>query len=220
MIVVIPDLLGPSERGALLDAVARESFADGGLTAGRHARAVKRNLQLDLGEPRHRPLHAGLAETIYRHPLFGRAARPRRFARLMVSRYETGMEYGSHYDDPIIGAARTDVSFTVFLGDPGGYEGGELILEAAEGERRYKLPAGAAILYPAGVLHRVAPVARGTRLAVVGWAQSLVRDPARRQILFDLDGAAEALFAASGRSPAFDAVAKSSASLMRLWAEL
>ncbi len=44
--------------------------------------------------------------------------------------------------------------------------------------RAIRLKAGDMILYPSTSLHRVAPVTRGERLAVVGWVQSLIRDPA------------------------------------------
>src|SRR5690606_24084438 len=100
------------------------------------------------------------------------------------------------------------------------YEGGELIMDTAGQEASYKLPAGALILYPSTTLHRVAPVRSGARLAAVGWIQSAVRDPAGREILFDLDRARRQIFEANGKSPAFDLVAKSYANLLRRWAEI
>ena len=75
----------------------------------------------------------------------------------------------------------------MFLSDPSGYDGGELILEGAGGESGYKLEAGAAIAYPSTSLHRVSPVTSGRREAAVTWAQSMVRSAERREILFDLD---------------------------------
>jgi PKHD-type hydroxylase len=45
----------------------------------------------------------------------------------------------------------------------------------------FKLPAGSMLLYPAGELHRVAPVNSGTRHAVVGWIQSRIRDAHQRE---------------------------------------
>ena len=63
-----------------------------------------------------------------------------------------------------------------------------------------KLDAGALVAYPSTTLHRVAAVTRGARLAAVGWARSLVRDAARRELLFDLDTARRALFAREGKT--------------------
>ena len=53
----------------------------------------------------------------------------------------------------------------------------------------------------------------------VTWAESLVRDAALREILFDLDAARRQVFAREGKSASFDLVAKSHANLLRRWAE-
>ena len=82
-----------------------------------------------------------------------------------------------------------------------------------------KLAAGEVILYPSTTLHRVEPVTSGTRLAVVGWVQSLIRDQGQREILFDLDQAVEACFAAEGKSPQFDRLSKTRSNLLRMWVD-
>src|ERR671939_118279 len=88
---------------------------------------------------------------------------------------------------PFEDGVRTDVSFTLFLAEPGAYDGGELVIESPGGEDEVKLPPGHMIVYPSTALHRVEPVTRGERLAAVGWAQSHIRDATRREILFDLE---------------------------------
>jgi PKHD-type hydroxylase len=129
------------------------------------------------------------------------------------------MAYGTHVDDALMGGMRTDISFTLFLSDPESYDGGELVTESHAGEQPFKLPAGSLVLYPSTTLHRVEPVTRGSRLAAVGWVRSLVRDPARRELLFDLDTARKALFDRDGKSPEFDLLSKCGANLLRMWAE-
>jgi PKHD-type hydroxylase len=94
-----------------------------------------------------------------------------------------------------MGGIRTDVSFTLFLADPETYDGGELVIESVSGEEEVKLPAGHLVAYDSTSLHRVAPVTRGRRVVAVGWAQSYVRDSARRELLFDLETAKRNLFA-------------------------
>ncbi len=84
---------------------------------------------------------------------------------------------------------RTDLSATLFLGDPADYDGGELVVEDTYGAHAVKLPAGHMVLYPASSLHRVNPVTRGARLAAFFWIQSMVRDDGRRTLLYDLDTA-------------------------------
>ena len=54
----------------------------------------------------------------------------------------------------------------------------------------------------------------------MSWVQSQVRDPACREILFDLDTARRTLFQREGKSREFDLLSKSLANLMRLWAEV
>ena len=122
-------------------------------------------------------LRETLAGKIGAHPLFRLAARPKTITPLILSRYEQGMNYGSHVDDALMHGVRTDVSFTLFLSDPDSYDGGALVIESPAGEDDVKLKAGSLVAYPSTTLHRVAPVTRGARLAAVGWVRSFVRDP-------------------------------------------
>jgi PKHD-type hydroxylase len=93
------------------------------------------------------------------------------------------------------------------------------VIESTAGEDPVKLPAGAMVIYPTTALHRVAKVTRGQRLVCVGWARSLIRDPARRELLFDLDTARRRMFARGGKSADYDLVSKSLANLIRMWVE-
>lgn len=206
----------------MLDALREEAkaliFENGRATAGRHAREVKANLQARPGDELDAIL--GLVrDRLMANDLFRSVARPRHFARLLLSRYGPGMEYGLHVDDAIMQGSRTDLSFTLPLSEASDYVGGELVLEDALEERAFRVGAGDAIVYPTSALHRVAPVTRGERLAVVGWVSSWVRDPARREVLHDLDVAAHAVFEAGGKSPAFDRLLKAKSNLYRMWAE-
>ena len=222
MILCIGQVLDEDRLSKLRRRLAAQAFVDGATTAGWHARLVKRNRQASAG-PDTRALQAELADTLDKHELFQLACRPRRMRPVLFSRYEPGMEYGSHVDDAVMGGKdriRSDVSFTLFLNPPDAYEGGELVIENTAGEQAFKLPAGGLVLYPSSTLHRVAPVTRGERLAAVSWVQSQVRDPACREILFDLDTARRTLFQREGKSREFDLLSKSLANLLRLWAEV
>ncbi len=132
------------------------------------------------------------------------------------------MAYGPHVDDALMGRSekmRTDLAVTVFLTDPTAYEGGELIIDSPFGQQEVKLPAGAAVVYPAGTLHRVREVSRGERLAAVTWVQSYVRDGLKREILNDMDRIRRAMAAASPASPETDLAFKTYSNLLRLWSE-
>lgn len=218
MILCIADVLGPADVAALAAALDAAAFEDGRATAGWHAAMVKANEQAAGAalEGWRARVEAAVAANL----LFQLAARPRRLRPVMFNRYRAGMAYGAHVDDAVMGGdTRADVSFTLFLADPESYAGGELVLETTAGEQAFKLPAGALVLYPASTLHRVEPVAEGVRVAAVGWLQSLVRDPARRELLFDLDTARRALFEREGKTREFDLLSKSVSNLLRMWGE-
>jgi PKHD-type hydroxylase len=133
------------------------------------------------------------------------------------------MEYGSHTDDALMGAPphrmRTDLAFTLFLSDPASYQGGALRLESAAGVQEVRLPAGDAFLYAAGSIHGVAAVNAGVRLAAVGWVESFVREPARREILYDLSLTRARLADAGAPRTELLRLDKTISNLLRMWAE-
>lgn len=219
MQIVIADILDADALGAVRQALAQARFVDGRETAGFAARKVKDNLQADAADPSLDAARRLVAARIMDNEVFRIAVRPKQLSPLMFSRYENGMQYGSHVDDALMQGLRTDVSFTLFLEDPDSYDGGELVIESAGGEDAVKLAAGSIVAYPATTLHRVAPVTRGRRQVAVGWARSFIRDAAQRELLFDLDTARRTLFAREGKCGEFDLMSKSLANLMRMWAE-
>jgi PKHD-type hydroxylase len=121
-------------------------------------------------------------------------------------------------DDAIMGGLRTDLSFTLFLSDPATYEGGALEIEDNFAPREVRLAAGDLVLYPSTTLHRVTPVTRGERLAVVGWVQSLIRLEAQREVLFDLDQSIATLEQQGAARPVIDRLSRARSNLLRLWA--
>lgn len=217
MMLVIENLIQPAEAAVLAEAARGLVFEDGQKTAGRFAKLVKSNDQA-AASPDRDTILAQVSRALDSNPLFRAAARPRALTPLILSRYRTGQTYGLHVDDAIMSGLRTDLSFTLFLADPDSYGGGALVVEDALESRAIKLKAGDLVLYPSDTLHRVEPVSHGERLCVVGWVQSLIRDPAQREMLFDLDQAVETVFAAEGKSALFDELAKTRSNLTRMWA--
>jgi PKHD-type hydroxylase len=217
MQIIVGNVLTAAEIETVLAALKDARFADGCATAGFAARLVKKNEQAEGRSVE--TVRKLIAERILAHEVFRLAVRPKALSPILLSRYEKGMHYGSHIDDALMDGMRTDVAFTLFLSDPKSYAGGELIVESAAGEDAVKLPAGSLVAYPATTLHRVADVTRGVRLAAVGWARSYVRDPAQRELLFELDTARRQMFARDGKTAEFDLISKSFANLMRMWVE-
>jgi PKHD-type hydroxylase len=217
MIVPIAHILAPDDLSALRATMGRaELFADGAATAGWRARGRKHNLQAIDSGPVAEALRR-IAAALERNPVFNSAARPKRIVKLLLSRYEPGMAYGTHVDDALMAGLRTDLSFTLFVSEPGDCDGGELVIEEPDGERAFKLPAGQLVLYPSTTLHRVEPVTRGVRLVAVGWVRSLVREDAQRTILFDLDQVIAGLRGRISSERALDLALKARSNLLRRW---
>jgi PKHD-type hydroxylase len=219
MYYVISDVLDAASIAEAREALAVAEFVDGRATAGWHAKLVKNNLQASPNDDRVVTLRDTLAKKIRANAMFALAARPKTMTPLILSRYQQGMEYGSHVDDALMKGMRTDISFTLFLSDLDTYDGGALVIETTGGEDDIRLPAGSMVVYASTTLHRVSAVTRGERLAAVGWARSFIRDPAQREMLFDLDTARHRLFRREGKTHEFDLLSKTSANLLRMWAE-
>lgn len=222
MILTLPELVTPDELATIKRLVERAGFTEGRSTAGELLQKAKHNQQIPWNHPVMPEITAVVMRALGRCDAFMSIAHPRRLANMLVSRYQPGMSYGLHVDAPIMAEpnhVRSDVSFTLFLNEPDAYDGGELAIESGSGESAFKLPARSAICYPTGQLHRVRPVERGERLAVVGWVQSLVRDPGLRELLHDLSEAREQLAGQPDAARALDLVNKAYSNLLRRYAE-
>jgi len=224
MLLTIPGLLNPAQLDKIREILAGAEFVDGRLTAGFAAARVKRNLELKQDPERLQRLIRIIMASLAHNETFRFGALPHRVADPIVARYEPGMTYGDHVDDPIMGTSgprfRTDVSMTIFLNPPESYEGGELTVRTPFGDRKVKLPAGDAVIYPSSSLHHVAEVTAGERLVALTWIQSYVRDAARRELLYELNLARESLLKEAPGTETTGYVDRSYANLLRMWADL
>ncbi|MEL7452695.1 MAG: Fe2+-dependent dioxygenase [Pseudomonadota bacterium] len=225
MFLTVSELLDPDTTAKVQSTCDTLTWRDGRKTAGAQAKAVKQNLQADTttaaGKTLLEELHARLAS----NEIVRAAARPKRFSKLLLSRTEVGGGYGPHVDNAIMGSGagrlRTDISFTLFLSKPETYDGGALMIDLPGGVQSMKPAAGDLVLYPSSSIHWVEPVTAGVRLAAVGWIESLVPDPAQREILFDLENARAALRqSAAQTSPALLTLDKVFSNLLRQWSNM
>ena len=121
---------------------------------------------------------------------------------------------------PFSRGLRADVSYTLFLSDTTEYDGGGLQL-GPDGGSAHRLPAGGLILYDSGTPHQVETVTRGTRLAAVGWIQSVIRDPAQRELLGSFYRTLSNLDELVGSGhPVFQELNRIRNQLMRRWTDL
>jgi PKHD-type hydroxylase len=225
MLIPIPDFLTPEELRLCRERLAAAPWVDGRVTTGHQAAKAKNNAQVPEDHPVTQELGALIVKAAERNALFVTAALPAKILPPLFNRYEGGQTFGTHVDNAIRrirgtdDLMRTDLSATVFLSAAEDYDGGELTIDAVYGAQRVKLPAGAAILYPASSLHHVSPVTRGTRLASFFWVQSMVRDDGARALLFDLDTAIRRLTATGAESEALVQLTGTYHNLLRRWAE-
>jgi PKHD-type hydroxylase len=219
MIICIQSVLTQVQVAELVRVMSSCAFVDGKATAGWHAQLVKQNLQVDSQDGAIEMARLMVENALKENELFRLAARPRTLSPVLFNKYGEGMHYGPHVDDAYMGELRSDLSYTLFLSSPDEYEGGELVMDLPQGEQAYKLAAGDLVLYPSTTLHRVNTVTSGTRLATVGWVQSVIRYADRRELLFDLESARLALFAREGKSAEFDLLSKTVSNLLRMWGE-
>lgn len=115
---------------------------------------------------------------------------PQRMAVPSLCRYDVGMKYGAHIDAAYLPVAtqplRSDVSCTIFITNPGDYQGGELVAHLGSEIVRIKGKAGSAVFYPSTTVHQVVPVSSGERLVIVTFIESQIPDQLQRDMLHAL----------------------------------
>ncbi|MEL6487114.1 MAG: Fe2+-dependent dioxygenase [Pseudomonadota bacterium] len=199
-------------------------WRDGRETAGAVAKQVKRNLQaITTSEPA-RAIRAELQPLIAENRVVKAAARPRRISPLLISKTKDGGYYGAHVDNALMGKTpsqmRTDLSFTLFLSNSADYEGGELIIHNSGLTQQVTGEWGQLVLYPSTSIHEVKPVTRGERVVCVGWIESLIADPAQRELLFDMENLRTSLRQKlDHQSNELLTLDKSMANLVRMWSQ-
>ncbi|MFW9595684.1 MAG: Fe2+-dependent dioxygenase [Macromonas sp.] len=226
MLLHLKQLLTPDEVRTAQALLGDDApWVDGRSSAGAQAVTQKNNLQLAQDSAASRQLQALVLAALQRDPLFFSATLPRKIFNPLFNRYSGAANfYGAHVDGAVLHSSasgewvRSDISCTVFLADPGSYDGGELTIHDSYGEQRVKLPAGDAVIYPGTSVHRVAPVTRGARIASFFWIESMVRHDEQRRLLFDLDMNLLKLRQQHGESPETTALTGVYHNLLRQWA--
>ena len=202
----------------------KAEWVDGRVTAGLQSAQAKHNLQVPEDAPQARELAEIILRALGRDATFNAAALPLKVFPPLFNRYDAGMHFEAHVDNAIryagAGRIRTDVSATLFLSSPDEYDGGELVIQDTYGEQRVKLAAGDVILYPATSLHRVEPIAHGSRWASFFWIQSMIKDDGQRRMMFELDIAIQELRAAHGEIAQLLPLTNLYHNLLRRWGEV
>ena len=226
MYVRIPKLLNAGQLKAVTEFMAEGTFLDGRETGGPAIQNIKNNRQIDRAKTKGvKEMDKVVLGAMAANVTLRSAVMPKRILPPYYVMYTEGMAYGQHVDNPMMVAPsggnplRSDASITVFLSDPETYEGGELMIKSDLGDATIKLAAGDAIVYPTGALHEVRPVTKGERRAIVTWMQSMIADPGRRQIVYELDLVCQSLLRKMPDSDEHRMLMRNFGNLVRLWAE-
>lgn len=224
MYLIIQNVLGARQLEQISSLLKQAEFVDGKLSAGMEAKRVKNNLEVKPSDSSLDRLNHLVMNSLVQHPEYQAAVFPYRVATPFYARYTEGMGYGNHVDDPVMGPMtgryRSDVATTVFLNQPDDYEGGELQINTPFGEKIVKLPAGDAVVYPSSSWHSVQKVTQGERLVAVTWTQSMVRDPAQRELLYELGTARDRLLKSQPDADETGKVSTAYVNLLRMWSEV
>lgn len=221
MLLKLENVLNQAEVADIRRIVEAAKFIDGAVSG---KATLKKNLQAARGTEEFGTAIQKVVGALMARPDFKDYAVPKQIT-LEFNRYDPGMFYKNHMDAPLMGGVRSqpirsDLSFTVFLTDPRTYDGGEFVLQTPYGEQRVKEEAGNAIVYPSNMIHRVDPVQSGIRWAAVGWLQSMLRDPAQRDIHYEVSRLREQVVTAFPDSELQERFDRLQGNLLRLWAEV
>src|SRR5262245_12064795 len=227
MLLQVPNVLGQAEVArvrALTDAAER---VEGNATSGTQSALAERNRQVPEDGEAARAAGKIVLDALEKQPLFVAGALPLKVFPPLFNRYGPGDKFDTHVDNALRVKRggdfriRSDLSATLFLSEPGEYDGGELTIEDTYGAHQVKLADGDLVLYPASSLHHVTPVTLGERVASFFWIQSMIRDDAKRALLLQMDIAIQNLAAELGQAQA-QVVSLTGAyhNLLRMWAEI
>jgi PKHD-type hydroxylase len=209
---VLP-LLTPQEIEECKRIAAEAPFVHGRITNPHNT--AKDNEQLHEQQAYQRSSQL-LMQALGRSQEFAEFAFPALIAPPLLTRYKPGMKYGAHADAAFLQmpgqTIRSDLSCTIFLNDPGTYEGGALHVRLGDGSLKFKLRPGEAIVYPSDTFHQ------GERLVAITFVQSRVPDPFRRNLLFDLNEVA-ALEGLKMEAENYSRLQLVQQNLLRYWAD-
>ncbi len=175
-VLIVPDLLPPHQRRALIaafEAGAHEDGAMASMDADGHPvvklEAGKKHRRDLVLTPDH-PLHAGVVHAIATRlvPEMRRAYQIdiAHADRILIARYdETGGYFHRHRDNSAPHVAFRQFAMSLNL-NTGEYEGGDLEFPEFDNDH-YSPPAGAAVVFSATLLHAARPVTKGSRYVLL-----------------------------------------------------
>ncbi|MDE0853398.1 MAG: Fe2+-dependent dioxygenase [Nevskia sp.] len=189
MFLQVENLLSAAEVQSISEIALQAKFVDGKFSNPHNT--TKNNLVGDPADAQAQKAGQIAHAALLRNEQVKSFVMPRRVALPALCRYEPGMHYGPHVDAAFLPVGppplRSDVSCTIFLGDPAASQGGELLVYLGTQTLRFKGPPGSAVFYPSTTVHEVTPVVSGARLVMITFIESSIPDQMQRDLLYALD---------------------------------
>jgi PKHD-type hydroxylase len=226
MLIHLRNVLNAEQLATARQLLQTAPWEDGRIGTGDQAVKVKNNLQLPHDCEASQRIGQLVLKGLDAHSTFFSAALPKRVFPPRLNRYGGDTPfYGPHVDGSIRYTpgsgqrVRSDVSCTVFLSEPGEYDGGELSIHDTYGVQQVKFAVGDAVLYPGTSIHEVRPVTRGYRHAAFFWVESMVRSDEQRRLLYEMDQHITALRQQHGDDEHTRGLTGCYHNLLRQWAD-
>jgi PKHD-type hydroxylase len=219
MFLRVPNVLAPDEIRTVREIAATARFVDGRISNPHNT--SKANLQTDPSDSGAQHASQIAIQALKRCESARNFIFLKRMAQPMLARYEPGMKYGPHTDAAFLPVGptplRSDISCTIFIAEPGEYQGGELVIHLGTESVSLKSEPGSAVFYPSTTLHEVTPVSAGARLVMITFIESQIADQQQREMLYQLNE----VYALEGRKMEWNNCVRLhhvSQSLFRKWA--
>jgi PKHD-type hydroxylase len=188
MFLQIDDFLTPTEVQDIAELARQAKFVEGRRSNPHNH--TKDNIIGDPADAIAQKASQTALNALQRNEQARNFAFPQRMAMPSLARYDVGMKYGAHIDAAFLPLGpqplRSDVSCTMFISNPGEYEGGELVIYLGSEIVHIKGKAGSAVFYASTHIHQVEPVRSGSRLVMITFIESQIPDPLQRDLLFSL----------------------------------
>jgi predicted 2-oxoglutarate/Fe(II)-dependent dioxygenase YbiX len=178
--LIVPDVLSPTQRRALIDlfetspqaAGVMASFSDGAAYAKLdESKKKRRDVELTPDNPLYAEVLSALSTRVVPEIKQVFQADIANADRILIARYDdTGGYFKRHRDNAAPHTAFREFAISLNLNTEE-YEGGELLFPEYD-DHRYNPPAGAAIVFSAAVLHEAAPVTKGSRYVLLSFLGS------------------------------------------------
>lgn len=185
--MLVYQIISPADAREYFQSTTKLNFNSGKLTANGLASESKINQEISVSDESARKLINSIFNNLIKSAWIKNRFLPKFFTAPIINKYEAGDQYGRHFDGSHLQHGtqniRADLSYTLMLSSATEYVGGDLVVEEGRVKHKVRLDAGQILIYPSLRWHEVTQVTQGVRVAAVGWIESAIKNPEKRELL-------------------------------------